>query len=526
MENRIARVYPTVCSGVLIKGHWFSESEPNSLSAQNTIHFDHFTLTAHHNELISGQIATRLEHKQTQLLLYLISRAGENVSKTQMLDQVWKDRVVGEEVLSVAVSNIRKALRDDARSPRYIKTIPGSGYCFIYRIDEAEKRSASRLLGTETAAPTEDKTKLVSRSKAVVRSRLFGSFMVIVIALLLLFFGLPQIEPEPATESPALDLYDEAQALVQQGSKESWRKAVEKYEASIAMDEEFSASYTGLAFAQYLILQDQPQLLFASLDELIDLAAKAALLDPQSANPNALLAWLHFRVGWNFTEARKNFDLAIEKEPDKAQVHSQYSQFLLAMGEFDRALEELASTRRLNPSYYASPTAAWINNMQRRYDDAMLELQKLLEVRPNTLAYHISAQSILENMGKESESFVHLLRVMTLSGYESSTLERVKHIYDQEELAGVYRWLAFEKRETKNIGQYSPPLSYARYAAKAGEMEDALNYLEAALEKRQYELLWINVDPKYDALRDHPRFQRLVSSIGLDPTQTHRLESL
>jgi DNA-binding winged helix-turn-helix (wHTH) protein/Tfp pilus assembly protein PilF len=487
------------------------------MNNQDAIQFDNFQLLVHQNELLSQRLVTRLEHKQTQLLLLLISRAGEIVSKDQMLDQVWKGRVVGEEVLSVAISNIRRALQDNARSPRYIKTIPGEGYCFIFKINKVEKLHAAQLLGTVTRPASQPPGSENPKRRILAPTLLFVALITLVIILSQQF--LKRMEPEPTPKSPAVTLYEEAQELARHNTRGNWQKAVKKYEDSLAADPSFAASYTGLALAQYQILKDQPKLLFSSVNELTDLVAKASELEPLSAEPNETLAMLYFRVGWNYPAARENFELALKKAPKNAQIYSRYAQFLLAMGEFDKALEQLSLTRKLNPRYYSSPTAAWINNMQRRFDIAMLELEKLMEVRPDSMEYHISAQSILENMGKEAESFKHLLRVLELSGYDALNLDKVRQKFKQEKLAGVYRWLVFEKKEQLVIGQYAPPLSFARYAVKAGELEKALDYLEAALGQRQYQLLWINVDPKYDALRSHPRFQQVVQSMRLIPSQ-------
>ncbi len=44
---------------------------------------------------------------------------------------MWGEGVFSEEVLTVAVSNLRHALRDDARAPKFLKTIPRFGYCML-----------------------------------------------------------------------------------------------------------------------------------------------------------------------------------------------------------------------------------------------------------------------------------------------------------------------------------------------------------------------------------------------------------
>ena len=68
-----------------------------------------------------------IDNKSMQVLLFLIHHSGEHVTKGQVFEHVWKDSFVANDILSVAVSKIRKALGDNARSPTFIKTLPGVG---------------------------------------------------------------------------------------------------------------------------------------------------------------------------------------------------------------------------------------------------------------------------------------------------------------------------------------------------------------------------------------------------------------
>jgi len=83
-----------------------------------------------------------------QVLLFLIQHAGEQVTKEQIFAHVWNDRIVTDDTLSVTVSKIRKALGDKARSPTFIKTLPGEGYVLIAKvkkIDAIEQGSSKKI---------------------------------------------------------------------------------------------------------------------------------------------------------------------------------------------------------------------------------------------------------------------------------------------------------------------------------------------------------------------------------------------
>jgi TolB-like protein/DNA-binding winged helix-turn-helix (wHTH) protein/Flp pilus assembly protein TadD len=79
-----------------------------------------------------------IDNKSMQVLLLLIQQAGKKVTKAQVFEHVWKDRFVTDDILSVTVSKIRKALGDNARSPTFIKTLPGEGYILIAKVKKIE----------------------------------------------------------------------------------------------------------------------------------------------------------------------------------------------------------------------------------------------------------------------------------------------------------------------------------------------------------------------------------------------------
>ncbi len=72
-----------------------------------------------------------LPPKVFDLLCYLVRHAGELVIKDQLLDAVWQRRFVSESTLKGCLNELRKALSDDVKAPRYIETVARRGYRFI-----------------------------------------------------------------------------------------------------------------------------------------------------------------------------------------------------------------------------------------------------------------------------------------------------------------------------------------------------------------------------------------------------------
>src|SRR5580765_8167336 len=80
-----------------------------------------------------------LEPKLMQVLVLLAEHAGQVVSKERLLETVWADTFVGDEVLSRSISELRRALGDDSKAPRYIQTIPKGGYRLIASVNSHEQ---------------------------------------------------------------------------------------------------------------------------------------------------------------------------------------------------------------------------------------------------------------------------------------------------------------------------------------------------------------------------------------------------
>jgi DNA-binding winged helix-turn-helix (wHTH) protein/WD40 repeat protein len=92
---------------------------------------------------------TRLEPKVMQVLVCLAAHAGQVVSKERLMRSVWPDTFVGDDVLTRSISELRRVFGDDVKEPRFIQTIPKSGYRLIAglsshgRQDLAEPRPES-----------------------------------------------------------------------------------------------------------------------------------------------------------------------------------------------------------------------------------------------------------------------------------------------------------------------------------------------------------------------------------------------
>ena len=105
--------------------------------------------------VVTNPGAPRLTSKAAAVLIELARRAGDTVTRDQLLDRVWKDRVTTPDVLTQAIKELRRALGDDAKPARYIETIPKVGYRLLAPVSEADT-PALRLASDTEHAPAND----------------------------------------------------------------------------------------------------------------------------------------------------------------------------------------------------------------------------------------------------------------------------------------------------------------------------------------------------------------------------------
>jgi DNA-binding winged helix-turn-helix (wHTH) protein len=94
--------------------------------------FEGFRLDAGRRQLSSsGGVVVPLNSRPMEALVMLVSRAGELVTKRQLLEGVWPAAVVEDNNINQCILAIRKALGESAGSNRFVMTVPGRGYRFV-----------------------------------------------------------------------------------------------------------------------------------------------------------------------------------------------------------------------------------------------------------------------------------------------------------------------------------------------------------------------------------------------------------
>src|SRR5512132_3716400 len=100
--------------------------------------------------LWAGRREVKLTPRAAAVLAALIERAGQPVTRDELFRSVWRDTVVGDAALTACIQELRGALDDDARRPRFIETRHRRGYRFVVRMVP----SAPEVLAGDSPVPT------------------------------------------------------------------------------------------------------------------------------------------------------------------------------------------------------------------------------------------------------------------------------------------------------------------------------------------------------------------------------------
>lgn len=95
------------------------------------VRFGHNSFEPATGRLWAGEVEIKLTRKSAAVLSLLVKRAGHPVSKQDLFASVWCKTVVGDDALTTCIQELRRALGDDARQPRYIETRHRYGYSFV-----------------------------------------------------------------------------------------------------------------------------------------------------------------------------------------------------------------------------------------------------------------------------------------------------------------------------------------------------------------------------------------------------------
>lgn len=294
------------------------------------------------------------------------------------------------------------------------------------------------------------------------------------------------------------------------------RKAIEHFRAAIRLDADYALAYVGVAEAYLVLGYYTPMPTSETYVQAKAAVLKALELDPDLAEAHASLAAIKAGDDWDLAGALEEFAHAVRLKPNYATAHQWYAEHLVCAAREDQAIAEARRALELDPiSLIANASTGLVLAQARRYDEAAAQLQKTLEIDKNfAMAHRFLGDVQVAQGGFEAAIEEHALAAV-LGGEPAAAAEvrsaALRAAFREGGEAGYWR-----KRLELAAGA-AEPSSYelALLHARLGETEAAVECLQRAFERRDYNLLYLRTNPAFDGLRSHPAVAGLMKQVGL-----------
>jgi adenylate cyclase len=541
------------------------------------LEFEPFTLDTRERVLRREGKPVPLTPRAFDILLVLVQNSGRVLTKQEIIERVWHNTIVEESNLVRQISTLRKTLGRAAA--QYVETIPWRGYRFNAAVRRAQDSLAVLPFLNESGDAEADyladgiteglinRLSLVSGLRVMSRNSvmrykeceppiigkeldvqfvLTGRFRFlnrhVIVSVELIntadgsqmwgsqyrsersdIFAVQEIisndivehlrlrldsnRKRPKANSEAYDFYLKGRFFLNKVTLDGVRKAVDFFTQAIAKDPEYALAHAGLTDCHMGL--NNPI-------EAKKAAVKALELDPALGEAHASLGFLTFIYDWDWSKAELELRRAIELNPNYGQARHWYALYLAKMGRHEEAVAEAREAQRLDPlSLPMNLTIALVLCFARRYDQSITEIKRVIEMDANFAAAHSTLGLAFAYRKMCSEAIAAFRKASALAG-DSAEM----NIYFDTLTAFSYASSGKTRQARSLLNTIANQPGTSPYAlgmihAQLGERSLALDWLERAYRERNYQMVWLKVDPALDPLRRTRRFQDLLTRVGL-----------
>src|SRR5437870_2691245 len=322
------------------------------------------------------------------------------------------------------------------------------------------------------------------------------------------------IAARPTANAEAHQLYLKGRFFWNKRTGSDLKKSIDYFEQAIAADPNYALGYAGVADA-YVFLPGYTAGAPGDYYPKAKAAAKKALeLDETLAEAHTTLALAIWYYDFDFKQANREFQRAIELNPNYATGHQQYgNNTLSALGRFDDAIAEGKRAVELDPLSLVINADLCMNYYYaRHHDEAIEQLRKTLEMDPGYYYAHLVLGQVLDAKGARDAAIVECQKARALND-DPFVLGLLGHAYassgNKSEALKILEQLKEVSRQ-RYVSMYSFAIVYLALDDKP----EALRWLEQSYQDRAgADIGWIRVDSLLDPLRGDPRFEALAEKI-------------
>jgi eukaryotic-like serine/threonine-protein kinase len=321
-----------------------------------------------------------------------------------------------------------------------------------------------------------------------------------------------KLKKKTTENSEAYQLYLKGRYHWNKRTEESVKRGIGFFREAIESDPSFASAYAGLADSFITLATNVPLPPNEVMPKAKAAAMRAIEIDEGLAEAWASLAAVRWWFDWDWNGAEEAYRRAIELNPNYATAHDGYGMFLSARGRFDEAVEQITKAGDLDPlSLIIAVHAGWPFYFARDYESAIRRFRKALELDEHFipaqgwLGMAHGQQHRYDEAISTFERALEVERIPILMAMLAHTHAIAGH---REQALAILTTL----REL-SVTRYISPYDIAVVHAGLGDPRAALLQLEAAYEDRSAWLVFLDVDPRLDELRDEPAFREIAAKL-------------
>jgi TolB-like protein/tetratricopeptide (TPR) repeat protein len=291
--------------------------------------------------------------------------------------------------------------------------------------------------------------------------------------------------------------------------------AIGYFQKAIDADPTYAAAYAGMAdcytnlgyFGTVAPEEAFPKARVAAL--------KALELDSTLPAAHLAVAYEMYYGRWDFADADREYRRALELDSTSAKIHWLRGMYLTGMNRSAEAIAQVERAQELDPlSLIIQAASARSYYNARRYDEAIAQARSALEIDSTFSRAHFWVGMASEQLARPADAIREFETTISFGGPASIYLAALGHAYgvagQRDKALAVLADL-----QTRAKSRYVSALDIATVYLGLGDTDATFAWLERAVQTRASALVYLAVDPRYDAVREDPRFRGLVRRIGL-----------
>ena len=286
-------------------------------------------------------------------------------------------------------------------------------------------------------------------------------------------------------------------------------KVVALLNEALKIDPNYTPAYFGLGNAYFGMAFFGIKRTSEVITDIRKCVYKILEIDENFCEGYDLLGILLATIEWKKPEALTAWQRCMELNPNNANALRNYSILLVTLKQFDLARKLAERSKTIDPiSDYSEICIVFPDFYAAKYDKALNRLSKYLVMHPPFLWGLVYLWRTLSFLGKKEEAVKACKKVFLITG-----MSNIVQTMDKAGVDNAFGTAAGILAEIYNY-HYVSPYDIALLFSHAGKQEEALLWIEKAIEVTDTKCIFLDVDPEWKSIREDSRFKKCLVTAG------------